>query len=210
MIIGIIVSAPMGPVGLLCLKETLLKGKKDGLLTGLGAALSDTLYGSISYLSVGIVLSFIEDHQSGVTLIGSLLLFIVGYYLYKTVPKKLDLTEDQKIGSLNGLRKVTTAFFITLSNPLIIFFFLSLYSRFYFISPDENFKFWIFFISILSIFFGCISWWYFLSHYVSKIRGHLRWEYVRRFNHVLAIIIASISVIGVFSSVYNIINGAPF
>lgn len=208
-IIGIIVSAPMGPVGLLCLKETLQNGKKDGFMTGLGASISDTLYGIISYFSIGIVLSFIESHQVSVTILGSLLLFIVGYYLYVSTPQELDSDEQKEITSLHGAKKVITAFVVTLSNPLILFFFLSLYSRFYFVPQQEDINLWIFILSVLSVFSGCMLWWYTLTHYVSKIRNKFKWKYLKGFNKFLAILIVVISVYGIISSVINFMNGMP-
>lgn len=208
-IIGVIVSAPMGPVGLLCLKETLQNGKKDGFLTGVGASISDTLYGIISYFSIGIVLTFIESHQVGVTVLGSLLLFIVGYYLYVSTPQELDNDEQKEITSLHGFKKVVTAFVVTLSNPLILFFFLSLYSRFYFVPQQDDISLWTFFVSVTSVFSGCMLWWYTLTHFVSKVRNRFQWKYLKIFNKLLAVIIVLISIFGVISSVINFMNGMP-
>lgn len=199
-------SAPMGPVGLVCLKETLQNGRKDGLLTGLGAALSDTFYSILSYMSIGIVLAFMENHSAGITLLGSFLLFGVGYYLYVSVPHEMNREEEAQINAMHGFRKVVSSFLITLSNPLIIFFFLSLFSRFNFVNNDSDFDFGLFLISNLSVFIGCMTWWYFLTYWVAKLRNKLQWKYIRGFNRLLALIIVGIAILGVVSSVFSFMN----
>ena len=77
-IIGILVSAPMGPVGMLCLQRTLNKGRLHGLVTGLGAALSDIIYAALTCLGMGVVVNFVEANQSPLQLIGSVVL--AGHY----------------------------------------------------------------------------------------------------------------------------------
>lgn len=205
-LIGAIVSAPMGPVGLVCLKETLQNGRKDGLLTGLGAALSDTFYSIMSYMSIGIVLAFMENHSASITLLGSLLLFGVGYYLYVSVPHEMKDEEEAQINAMHGFKKVVSSFLITLSNPLIIFFFLSLFSRFNFVNSDDEFDLLIFILSNFSVFLGCMIWWYILTYWVAKLRNRLQWKYIRGFNRLLALIIVGIAIIGVISSVFNFMN----
>ena len=76
-LIGILVSAPMGPTGLLCLRETTRGRRRDGMLVGLGATLSDLVYGLIAYWGVGIVLNLLDQYSSSLRLGGSI--FILGF-----------------------------------------------------------------------------------------------------------------------------------
>ena len=57
-IIGVVVSAPLGPVGVLCIQRTLNKGRWYGFVTGLGASLSDIAYA----LLTGYGMSFVFDY----------------------------------------------------------------------------------------------------------------------------------------------------
>ena len=57
-IIGVVVSAPLGPVGVLCIQRTLNKGRWYGFVTGLGASLSDIAYA----LLTGYGMSFVSDY----------------------------------------------------------------------------------------------------------------------------------------------------
>ena len=73
-IIGILVSAPMGPVGMLCVQRTLNKGRLHGLVTGLGATLSDIVYAILTCLGMGVVVNFVEANQAPLQLLGSIVL----------------------------------------------------------------------------------------------------------------------------------------
>ena len=57
LIIGILASAPMGPVGILCVQRTLNKGRWYGFVTGLGATASDLFYALITGLGMSFVYS---------------------------------------------------------------------------------------------------------------------------------------------------------
>ena len=86
LIVGMVASAPMGPVGVLCIQRTLNKGRWYGLVTGLGAAVSDILYAIITGVGMSFVIEFIENPRTMyvLQLVGSVLLFVFGYYTYRT------------------------------------------------------------------------------------------------------------------------------
>ena len=73
-VIGVLVSAPMGPIGMLCIQRTLNKGRWHGFVTGLGAALSDVIYATLTCLGMGVVVNFVEANQAPLQLIGSVVL----------------------------------------------------------------------------------------------------------------------------------------
>lgn len=85
-IIGVLVSAPMGPIGMLCIQRTLNKGRWHGFVTGLGAALSDVIYAVLTCLGMGVVVNFVEANQAPLQLIGSIVLGIFGYYIFQSNP----------------------------------------------------------------------------------------------------------------------------
>ena len=102
-IIGILVSAPMGPVGMLCIQRTLNKGRWHGFITGIGATFSDIIYAVLTCLGMGVVINFVEANQQPLQLAGSIVLGLFGYYIYRSNPikslrkgreKKLSYTQD--------------------------------------------------------------------------------------------------------------------
>ena len=105
--IGIIISAPMYPVGILCVQRTLDKGRRTGLYTGVGAAISDLLYCLLTGFGLSFIEEFLERNSNIIQLIGSLVLIGFGVYLFKSNPsRKLKKPSEQKIPAgrniLNG------------------------------------------------------------------------------------------------------------
>ena len=119
LLIGIIASAPMGPVGVLCVQRTLNKGRWYGFVTGCGAAMSDIIYAGVTGLGMGLVVDFVSNDTNRfyLQIVGSLMLLLFGLYTYRTDPTKNMRKPGQNKGTLthNGI----TAFLVTLSNPLM-------------------------------------------------------------------------------------------
>ena len=117
--IGVIISAPMGPVGILCLQRTLEKGRRTGFYTGVGASISDLFY----CLLTGFGLSFIEDfltrNQNIIQLLGSVVLIIFGVYLFRSNPSRR--IKPPSAGKISPHKNILVGFLFTFSNPLIIF-----------------------------------------------------------------------------------------
>ncbi len=80
-VIGILMSAPMGPIGMLCIQRTLNKGRKSGLYTGIGAALSDFVYALLAGLGMSMIIDFVENNQAQLQLFGSFVLLGFGIYI---------------------------------------------------------------------------------------------------------------------------------
>ena len=152
-VIGIIASAPMGPVGILCIQRTLNKGRWYGFVTGIGAACSDIVYAMFTGLGMSFVMDFVNNAQNKfyLQISGSLLLLVFGVYCFKSNPMKNMHKSSNKQGTLfhNGL----TAFLVTLSNPLIVFLFMATYAQFAFVVPDMPIEMSV---GYLSIVFGAL------------------------------------------------------
>ena len=154
-IIGVLVSAPMGPIGMLCIQRTLNKGRWHGFVTGLGAALSDVIYAALTCLGMGVVVNFVEANQAPLQLIGSIVLGIFGYYIFQSNPtrnlkkhreKKLSFTQD-----------FITAFLLTFSNVLIVLLYIGLFARFGFVLPEHSF--WLLVLGIVCKWFNVRGIW---------------------------------------------------
>ena len=88
LVIGILVSAPMGPIGVLCIQRTLNKGRRSGIATGLGASLSDLFYAVLTGFGMSMVIDFIETNEAIIQIIGSIVLGIFGFYLFRQNPAR--------------------------------------------------------------------------------------------------------------------------
>ena len=116
MIIGIVCSAPMGPVGILCVQRTLNKGRWFGFVTGLGATLSDIIYALLTGFGMSFAMELIDNPQNKffLQIFGSVLLFIFGLYCFKSDPRNKVHQGKGIKGSLT--HNFVTAFIVTFSN----------------------------------------------------------------------------------------------
>ncbi|MDR1738387.1 MAG: LysE family transporter [Candidatus Symbiothrix sp.] len=206
-IIGVLVSAPMGPIGLLCLQRTLYKGRWHGFFSGVGAAFSDLLYAVITCMGMGIVVVFIEDNQSILQFAGSILLFIFGVYIYRTNPSEKFKKPKDSSRKRSYSQDALTAFILTVSNPLIIFLYIALFARFGFIEPDTPTanKIQSVALGLFSIFAGALLWWFTLTMSVGTLlSGVFQERGLKIINRVLGTAIMVLSVFGLAYSMWEI------
>ncbi len=200
MLIGIIASAPMGPVGVLCVQRTLNKGRWYGFVTGIGAAVSDIIYAGIAGYGMA-MMSFIENprYRFWLQIAGSVLLLIFGIYTYRTDPMKKAHKSGNKKGSL--LHNCFTAFLVTFSNPLIIFLFVAIYAQFAFVMPNHPVEMCVGFMSIVG---GALLWWFGLTWLVDKIRGKFDANGIKIINQVIGVVVMISSVLILFGTIANL------
>ena len=201
MLIGMRASAPMGPVGILCIQRTLNKGRWYGMVTGIGAAVSDILYAGITGFGMAFVMDFINNDQNKfyLQIIGSVLLLAFGIYTWRTDPTKNMHQSGLQRGSM--WYNMWTAFLVTFSNPLIVFLFMGLFAQFAFVIPEHPFEMLVGFASIVG---GALLWWYGLTWLVDKIRTIFQNDGIRIINQIIGVVVIIFSVISLFGTVTNL------
>ena len=169
MVIGIVASAPMGPVGVLCVQRTLNKGRAYGLVTGVGAALSDILYALLTGYGLSFLYVILDNRTAlfWMQIIGAVVMFVFGIHTFRTNP--MQNTRNVSRNKSNLLHNGITGFFITLSNPLIILLFLALFTPFNFMLPEQSLFMQC--LGYLSIFAGAMLWWLLITYIVNKLRA---------------------------------------
>ena len=194
----------MGPIGLLCIQRTLNKGRWHGFFSGIGATFSDVVYAVITCLGMGFIIDFVKDHQNILQLAGSFLLLFFGYYIYQSNPSKSLKKSSENTDSY--YQDTVTAFFLTLSNPFIIFLFIALFARFNFISTQENETLFSMILGLGAIAAGALSWWFLITYLVGKLRKNFNPRGLWIMNRVVGIIIIVLSVVGAFFSIWEMIS----
>ena len=189
-IIGVFVSAPMGPVGVLCIQRTLNKGRVSGLYTGVGAAISDLLYALLTGFGMSMVIDFIETNAILIKIIGSIVLAGFGLYVYRQNPAK-NLRQKGQTSNSN-MQDLITAFFLTFSNPLILFLFIGLFARLNFFLPESSLPDYI--VGYIAIIAGALSWWFTITYFINKVRTKFNirslWIVKRRIGTLILILSA--------------------
>lgn len=202
--IGVAASAPLGPVGVLCLQRTLHKGRLYGLVTGFGAAVSDLIYALVTGIGMlPFIMRWIEDEPTKLVLqlVGSGLLLFFGIYVFTSRPPKPHPASGQ-LGTLS--RNFVTALLLTLSNPLIIFLFIILFARFAFITPEQPGLQVLGYVSMLG---GACLWWLGLTYVVDKIRTNFSLRFITVVNRTIGVLVILASVAGF---VFTILGLRPF
>lgn len=194
-VIGVLVSAPMGPIGMLCIQRTLNKGRWHGFITGLGAALSDVVYAALTCLGMGVVVNFVEANQAPLQLFGSIVLGFFGYYIYQSNPIKTLKKQQEK--KMSYTQDFITAFLLTFSNVLIVLLYIGLFARFGFVLPEHSV--WMLMVGIVCIGVGAVLWWFGITYIIAKLRKWFNVRGIGLLNRIVGSIIIILSVIGALS-----------
>ncbi|MGP1548935.1 MAG: LysE family translocator [Prevotella sp.] len=199
-LIGIIASAPMGPVGVLCIQRVLNKGRWQGFATGVGAAFSDIIYALLTGLGMRFMLDFITKPTPLFILkvVGSLLLMAFGVYCFRSRPREVHLVNKANM-SLGY--NAHTAFWITFANPLIILLFIAVMAQLSFVVPNHPLEMGI---GYLSIFVGALLWWFGLTWLVDQIKERFNQNGILIINKVIGAIVIIVSAIFLVGTVFNI------
>lgn len=196
--IGIMISAPMGPVGILCIQRTLNKGRLTGLYTGIGAAISDLFYCLLTGFGLSFIEEFLERNQNVIQLVGSIVLIAFGIYLWRKNPaKELKSPDNQEKGVPH--KDILGGFLFTVSNPLILFLIVGLFARFNFLGPDMMFYHYI--IGYLAIIIGALGWWWLITFFVNKVRTHFNVRSMWLINRIISVVIFGFAIVGIAGSV---------
>lgn len=191
-LIGVVVSAPLGPVGVLCIQRTLNKGRWYGFVTGLGASVSDIAYALLTGYGMSFIFDFISANQFYLQLVGSVMLLVFGFYTFRSNPVQSIRPVSSSKGSY--FHNFVTAFFVTLSNPLIIFLFIGLFARFGFLAPGVRLFEQI--SGYASIALGALLWWFGITFFVNKVRARFNLRGIWMINRVIGVVVMVISIIG--------------
>lgn len=167
LILGFSIAAPVGPIGVLCIRRTLTDGRRYAFVSGLGAATADALYGCIAGFGLTIVSGLLLSHHLWLRTIGGLYLCYLGLKTFVGTP-----SESTTTGSPAGLLGAyTSTFFLTITNPMTILSFLAIFAGFGLASTSGNYS--AASVLVLGVFLGSALWWLLLSGGVGLLRSRL-------------------------------------
>lgn len=196
--IGFLSSAPMGPVGMLCIQRTLNEGKKQGLITGLGAAVGDmliALLAIIAALGLGFSTEFIQQHEGPLKIVGSVVLIAFGYVVFNKNPSK-SLTK-LKENAMSFWRVFASSLGLTVSNIATLFLYIALFARFNVIDADKPFGYDLLTISFIGI--GAMLWWLLVTYFVNKLRSRFNPRGLQIFNKIIGVLLVGLGVAGIIT-----------
>jgi threonine/homoserine/homoserine lactone efflux protein len=182
LVAGLIVAAPVGPVNVFCIRQTLAKGWRSGLLSGLGAAAGDTLYGAVAAFSITVIIRFLVQEQFWIRLFGGILLLGIGIAYFFKRPVLFDAPEQ----CATVYSDLASAFLLNLTNLTAVLSFLAILAALGLGYPR---RWWSTLFLVGGIFCGSMVWWIVLSAVVNRFRGRFNPRFVMGMNRVAGLAI---------------------
>ncbi len=167
-IFGLIVTAPLGPLGILCIQRTINRGWLSGLITGIAAAFADIMYAIIAGFSVSVIANFLNENQLIIRIVGGVIVTFLGVRIYMSNPAKQ--FRRQKTQKRTYISDFISGFLITITNPIVIVFFGAAFAGLG-LDNAESGKSVI--ITIIGVFMGAIGWWISLTVLVNIFRDKI-------------------------------------
>jgi len=193
LLLGFSIAAPVGPIGILCIRRTLQFGRLSGFFSGLGAAVADTIYGMIAVFGLSVVSNLLIANQFWLRLVGGIFLFYLGI---KTAYSKTEEITQPGVVHKTLLSDFFSTFFLTLANPMTILSFLAVFAGLG-LSVTESYL-----DStglILGIFAGSAFWWFLLSEGITFFRKKMNQKIMSWVNRVAGTIILGFGLIALLT-----------
>lgn len=184
-IIGFMVSVPLGPIGVLCIQRTINKGRNSGFISGLGAVAADTIFAMIAGLGISIIIGFIEEKLLYFQIIGGIIILYLGIHIFYSNPVKQ--IRMQRLNKNKLSHDFLSVFFLTISNPIAIFFFLAMFTGVNLAKGPMTFFHLIFMVAGVTL--GGACWWLILSSFVNIFRHRFRLKNLWWMNKVAGLMI---------------------
>jgi threonine/homoserine/homoserine lactone efflux protein len=195
LIIGFSIAAPVGPIGLLCIRRTLVYGRLSGFVSGLGAATADTIYGSIAAFGLTFASNFLTGHHRVLDLAGGLFLLYLGV---RTLLKKP--SQEKPRANAKGLATAYgSTFFLTLTNPLTIVAYVAVFAGLGLAGAAGNHG--LAAAVVLGVFLGSTVWWFILSVGAGMVRERLTVRGLRWVNIASGAIISAVGVLALLEGI---------
>jgi threonine/homoserine/homoserine lactone efflux protein len=184
-LLGISIAAPVGPIGLLCIRRTLAQGKLSGFVSGLGAATADALYGVVAAFGLTAISTLLFDYQYSIKLIGGLFLFYLAVTTFFAKPQ----TRTSETGqSVSLFKSYASTLFLTITNPVTIISFVALFAGLGIVASNGDYASAS--LLVVGVFLGSAIWWLSLSLFVGIFKNKFSAKgmiWVNRFSGILMV-----------------------
>lgn len=192
--IGFSIAAPVGPIGLLCIRRTLAEGRASGLVSGLGAASADGIYGCVAGFGLTFISNFLVSQEGWLHLMGGVFLCYLGLKTLFAKP-----AEQAALAKGNGLvGAYASTFFLTLTNPMTIISFAAIFAGLGLASTSANYL--SAGVLVFGVFIGSALWWLILSGGVGVFREKFNPHGLQWVNRISGAIITGFGLFALLSA----------
>ena len=193
LLLGFSIAAPVGPIGVLCIRRTLAEGQLAGLVSGLGAATADAFYGCVAAFGLTAISAVLVSQQTALRLIGGMFLCYLGIRTFLAVPAAQEATATG--GSLTS--DYVSTLFLTLTNPMTILSFAAVFAGLGLANASGDYASAA--LLVAGVFLGSALWWLTLSIIVGLFRQRFTPTAMRWVNRLSGIIIIGFGIFALAS-----------
>ena len=196
-ILGLSIAAPVGPIGILCIRRTLVAGRLAGFVLGLGAATADMFYGAVAAFGLGVISSVLVGESLWIHIIGACFLCWLGIKTILTPP-----AADPKVAvAATGLAgSYITTLLLTLTNPATILSFIAIFAGIGVVGSRSGTPVSVGAgLTVLGVFCGSALWWFTLSGIVNLVRSRFTPEVMRWVNYLSGAILIGFALYAVLT-----------
>lgn len=191
--IGFSIAAPVGPIGLLCIRRSLAEGQRAGLATGLGAATADAVYGCVAGFGLTAVSSFLVGQRFWLGLVGGGFLCYLGARTFRSSPAE----QSAMAGSKGLLSAYLSTFLLTLTNPMTILSFAAVFAG---LGLGTSTDYRAACALVAGVFAGSALWWLLLSNGAALLRSRVNSTWIQAVNRVSGVIIFGFGLYALWTS----------
>ncbi len=190
--VGLVVSIPLGPMGVLCLQRTLNKGKSSGFSSGMGIATADAIFALIAGLGISFIIHFLSEQQLIIKIIGGLIIAFIGLKIFIANPVK-QFKKHRREGK-NLFEDFISILFMALSNPFTIFLYIAIFAGLNLHDVSSGYSSAL--LVVAGVFMGASLSWFTISTVVNHFRANIRLRRLMWINRIAGI---TIILFGVFA-----------
>ncbi len=194
-VFGLVLAAPVGPVGVLCVNRTLTEGRLHGLVSGLGAAIADAVFGAIAAFGIGTVSAWVAGHQRQMAVVGGLVLIALSIKSFITKPRPPSDRLARRIHTESLVQDVISAFLLAITNPITLLAFAGLIATFGNVGlrgPAAEI------LLVAGVFIGSAAWWFALSGAAGVFRTYMNGGFQRWTNRVSSFVLLGFGLYALF------------
>ena len=194
LMLGFAIAAPVGPIGVLCIRRTLHYGRLSGLFSGLGAAVADVFYGLVAFFGLNLLSDFLLAGQYWLRVGGGIFLILWGVRIFLSKPQE----KTKPVTHATYVKDFISTFLLTLSNPMTIVAFLAIFAGLGVVNNSPGNGAWL----ILGIFFGSSLWWVMLCEGVTFIRKRVNQNFTVWVSRIAGLVIIGFGIAAFISADY--------
>jgi len=165
LLIGFSIAAPVGPIGVLCIRRTLANGRMSGFVSGLGAATADGVYGTVAAFGLTLISDVLVGQQMWFRIIGGSFLLYLGIKTFLLKPSEKSASDKKR----NLFGDYISTFFLTIMNPITILSFVAVFAGLGLSDSSGNYISALLMVS--GVILGSLGWWLILSSVINLFRS---------------------------------------